>query len=132
MPTILVVQHSLKLDNFQNGQIAVKCQALKTPSTNNSFFSSTVCQLFLALYTVRNRRVPFYSCLLQLEGIRSTPSPASKINLSHNPLTSNCTTETLKITSTSILHYKIYCKAALNKASTHEESWYKWSNISTI
>lgn len=52
MPTILVVQHSLKLDNFQNGQIAVKCQALKTPSTNNPFFSSTVCQLFLVLYTV--------------------------------------------------------------------------------
>lgn len=60
MPTILVVQHSLKLDNFQNGQIAVKCQALKTPSTNNPFFSSTVCQLFLVLYTVwKKREFPF-------------------------------------------------------------------------
>lgn len=51
---------------------------------------------------------------------------------SHNWLTCNYTTETRKITSTLILHYKTYCKVALNKASMHEKSRYKRNNISII
>lgn len=51
MPTILVEQHSLKPDNFQNSKMVMKCQALKIPSTNNPFLNSSVYQLSLVLYT---------------------------------------------------------------------------------
>lgn len=60
MPTILVEQHSLKLDNFQNSEMVMKCQALKIPSTNNPFLISTVYQLSFVLYTAWKNEFLFY------------------------------------------------------------------------
>lgn len=60
MPAILLEKSSLKLDNFQNSEMVMKCQALKIPSTNNSFFNSTGCQLSLVLYTAWKNEFPFY------------------------------------------------------------------------
>jgi len=61
MPTILVEQHSLKLDNFQNSEMVMKCQALKISSTNNPFSNTTVYQLSLVLYTAWKNEFPFLS-----------------------------------------------------------------------